>query len=450
MRLIPSSLTTRLFLILLFGLLFAQIIGGFIIFKDRGEVMRTSRENGLSQHIVMTIKTFDAVTPNQYPKLLLSFNQPGFEITLTDQPEYIQQRNDNFFLHHVRRILKRQLGRDRKIHLMPPPEWEHHRINQEHPPFMASNMPLMLSTPLQDGRWLNINTTLEHIDSWGSNLFASLIFVFVMIAVIAFIAVRSVTRPLSTLAKAVDQFGHNREIALLPETGPREVAESARAFNRMQQQISSHLKEREEMLAAVSHDLRTPLTRMKLRLELHDDPVLLEKMNEDIDEMELMITSTLDYMRGIASDEPITRISVNQTCEEIVDGFRLKGESVSFKPHGDVFIQGRPVSIKRCISNIVDNGLKYGKQVEIAITDQPEQVLISVCDNGPGIPADQIDSVFSPFTRIDKSRNRTTGGTGLGLGIARTIARNNGGDIAISNRSEGGLEVIITLSKNSG
>jgi signal transduction histidine kinase len=172
-------------------------------------------------------------------------------------------------------------------------------------------------------------------------------------------------------------------------------------------------------------------------------------MNADIDEMETMISSTLDYMRGIANDESVVEVSMDQLLQEIRDDFQLKGGSVSLHPVTPVRIAARPVALKRCISNIVDNGLKYGNHVDIDLKDEREKVMIHICDQGPGIPEEQLETVFSPFTRVDKSRNRTTGGTGLGLGIARAIARNNGGDITISNRSEGGLEVIIALSKSS-
>jgi signal transduction histidine kinase len=450
MRFIPRSLAARLFLILLFGLLLAQMIAGYMIFKDRGEAMRTSREDSLSQRIVMTVKTFDVVSVSEYPALLETFNQPGFSISLTEQPIYKQQQKDNFFLHHIRRVLNRHLGKDRPLHLTPPFDWdEHHKEDHKHS-FRRFKMPLMLSTTIKDGRWININTTLNHRESWGSNLLASILLVMAAIALVAFIAVRGVIRPLTTLANAADQFGHNRELKPLAEKGPKEVVESVRAFNRMQQQISTYLKEREEMLAAVSHDLRTPLTRMKLRLEMQEDQKLLESMNADIDEMETMISSTLDYMRGIANDEPVVQVSMDQLLQEISANFQLKGGSVSLHSIDPVSIAARPVALKRCISNIVDNGLKYGNHVDIELKDDQKKVIVCIRDQGPGIPDDQLESVFSPFTRVDKSRNRTTGGTGLGLGIARTIARNNGGDITISNRSEGGLEVIIALSKKSG
>ncbi len=448
MRLIPRSLATRLFLILLFGLLLAQMIAGYMIYKDRGEAMRTSREDSLSQRIVMTVKTFDAVSASEYQALLETFNQPGFTLSLSEQPLYKQQQKDNFFLHHIRRVLTRHLGKERPLHLSPPFDWHEHHQNSEHS-FRRFNMPLMLSTTLKDDRWININTTLNHRESWGSNLFASILLVMATIALLAFIAVRGVIRPLTTLANAAEKFGHNRELKPLPEKGPKEVVESVRAFNRMQQQISSHLKEREEMLAAVSHDLRTPLTRMKLRLEMQDDQKLLQSMNADIDEMETMISSTLDYMRGIANDESVVEVSMDQLLQEVRDNFQLKGGRVSLHPVTPVRIAARPVALKRCISNIVDNGLKYGSRVDIDLKDEREKVMIHICDQGPGIPEEQLETVFSPFTRVDKSRNRSTGGAGLGLGIARAIARNNGGDITISNRSEGGLEVIIVLSKSS-
>ncbi len=256
---------------------------------------------------------------------------------------------------------------------------------------------------------------------------------------------RWVTRPLQLLATAADELGRDINRPPLPEGGPAEVSRAAHAFNTMQTRLVRFIDERTRLLAAMSHDLKTPLTRMRLRAELLDDASLRQKFEADLLEMEAMVTQTLEFMRGLTRREPAQLVDVAGLLESLQADNEAMGRSVTLAGRVTRPLQGEPQLLKRCLSNLIDNAVLYGKCAEIRVEDGPDQLAIHVRDRGPGIPETEIEKVFEPFHRLEGSRSRETGGTGLGLSIARSIAQAHGGDVRLRNHDGGGLEAILTL-----
>jgi len=264
---------------------------------------------------------------------------------------------------------------------------------------------------------------------------------------VSLIAVRWATRPLNALADAAEELGKNIHRPPLAESGPLEVARAARAFNTMQARLVRYLRDRTRVLAAMSHDLKTPITRLRLRAELLDDPSLRAKFTGDLGELESMVGATLDFMRGLESDEAAKPIDVNALLESLQADLAETGGRVSIEGRPRKPYPGRPRALKRCLANLLDNAIKYGKSARVGVDDNDERLEIRIRDEGPGIPEPELERVFDPYYRVEGSRNRETGGAGLGLTIARSIAESHGGRLSLHNRTEGGLEARLTLPR---
>ena len=287
----------------------------------------------------------------------------------------------------------------------------------------------------------------EEVLAWPARLLLILLILLVSVALVAALAVRALTQPLTVLARAANDLGRDIHQPPLSETGPLEVRDAARAFNTMQGRLIRYIEDRDRLLAAVSHDLKTPITRLRLRAELLDDPLLRDKIQGDLDDMQHLVQASLDFLRGGDHAEPMVPTDVDALLESLQEdvediGFSLAIQGVTLAP-----LRCRPLALKRCLGNLVDNALHYGCAVEIVVCDTPERLTLRVCDRGPGIPEAQLEQVFAPFYRLEGSRSRDTGGTGLGLSIARGIARAHGGELSLRNRPGGGLDAVLELPR---
>lgn len=274
----------------------------------------------------------------------------------------------------------------------------------------------------------------------------------VAVIVVSLIAVRWIASPLRKLADAATAFAHDIDAAPLEATGPLEVRQAAEAFNFMQTRLRQLVVERGRALAAVSHDLRTPLTRMRLRAELVDDPVLQQKLNADIDTMQTMINSVLAYLRGLEDAEPAQAINIEALLHSIVEDEASLGRAVALVPGtaGEAALApfvGKLSVLRRAIGNLVDNAVSHGQSVTVRLRDTPEQLHIIVEDDGPGIPPGDLQRVTEPFVRLDAARRLDTGGVGLGLAIVRDAAAYHGGRLVLENRAEGGLRATLALPR---
>jgi signal transduction histidine kinase len=269
-------------------------------------------------------------------------------------------------------------------------------------------------------------------------------------AILTLWAVRRLVAPVATLARAAEALGRDVNAAPLPEDGPSEIATAAIAFNTMAMRIRRFVRDRTFMLTAIGHDLRTPITRLRLRAEFMEDSELRRKMLADMDELEAMVSATLAFGRDVTADEPVTTIDLAELARTILDeagdAMPELADKVSYHGTPHLPVHARPVALKRALTNLVMNALNYAGGVEITLrAPDAGMATLLVEDSGPGIPLAELDRVFQPFHRIETSRNKETGGMGLGLPIARNILRAHGGDVTLANRPGGGTRVTVTF-----
>ena len=303
---------------------------------------------------------------------------------------------------------------------------------------------------LHDGTLVTFDSRQsQETASWPYRLLLSLAVLLAAVVGLSLVAVRWATRPLNALADAADELGQNINHPPLQESGPIEVVRAAHAFNTMQSRLKEYLRERTAVLAAMSHDLKTPVTRLRLRAELLTDPQLRLKFIKDLEDMESMVAAALDFLSGFETGESSKPVDMMALLESLQADMVEMGNQVSIegkllKPYA-----GKPAALKRCLSNLIENAVKYGKSALIKVDDNDKQLEIRVQDQGPGIPTAELERVFDPFYRLEGSRSRETGGTGLGLTIAKSIAEGHGGRLTLQNRSGGGLEARLALPRSA-
>jgi signal transduction histidine kinase len=274
-----------------------------------------------------------------------------------------------------------------------------------------------------------------------------LIFRMTGIGLAAWIAARWLAKPIQRMAHAAYELGENLNRPPLDETaGPVEVRQASTVFNQMQVRLNRQLAERSRFLAAVSHDLRTPLTRLRLRAEKISDPQLQASIREDVNEMAAMIDAALDYLRGTGQPEAPSLLDITALVNSLAEDAQDRGETVTVSGQAAP-IRVQPGAMRRCLNNLIENALRYGGRADVSIEETADGVTIAICDAGPGIPEDKLEAVFAPFFRLEESRNKNTGGIGLGLSIARDIARQQGGSLTLNNAPQGGLVATLMLRK---
>ena len=283
-------------------------------------------------------------------------------------------------------------------------------------------------------------------------LFSSTTYIFVMWMVgtslllfaIATIFMRNQVRPIQRLATAVDNFGKEREDSDFKPEGSTEIRQAAAAFNLMRERIQRTISQRTEMLAGISHDLRTPLTRMKLQLAMTGDSPEMNDLRSDVKEMETMVEEYLAFARGEVA-EKVQNSNLSNILHDVVNKVQPDKAQVTLKTKQGLMVPLKPNGFKRAITNIINNAIVYGEKVDIAVIKLPAAILIQIDDDGPGIPTEDRENVFKPFHRLDSARNPDSGGSGLGLTIARDVVRAHGGDIIIENSSMGGVRINMRL-----
>jgi signal transduction histidine kinase len=264
----------------------------------------------------------------------------------------------------------------------------------------------------------------------------------------AWAAVRLATRPLKRLAQAAENVRPDGDGERLPVGGPAEVAQAAGAFNAMQDRIARYMKERLQILASISHDLQTPITRMKLRAESMDEVPDRGKMLDDLDQMQHLVREGIAYARSAhGNTEAPVRVDLNAFLDSLVLDYLDTGRPVSLQGRIDAPLVTRPHALRRVVANLIDNALKYAGSADVEIHDEADAVVIGVGDRGPGIPEAELARVMEPFYRLEASRNRDTGGTGLGLAIAQQWADSIGATVVLRNREGGGLQAEVRVSR---
>lgn len=477
-RLVRRSLAAQFIAVFLLALALSQGIGFLISWDERGQVLRAaakseffSRTASLALLLETTPPAVHAdmlqVSGTAYTRFWISPQQPidaarwrkealaelakPLPTLLTPQPEspadavvYATPAAPAAGTAHATTVF----DTDTRWIDLPPHAWPLSRPAKF--VYLGSSIGMGLAVRLDNGAWLNaaVSKSLQN-SPWTSQTALSLAVTAVVLSAIAVIVARGIARPMRRLAAAAEQLGRGETVPPLPESGPDDIRQTAEAFNRMQARLQRFVDDRTRMLAAIGHDLRTPLTSLRLRAEFVTDAELQEKMLNTIAEIQTMTEAALAFAREEATAEETRTVDLTALVESLCDDLAEIGQDVRFTGGPKVSCRCRPDALRRAIRNLIENGVRYGEQARVSIRRDTGGVEIVVEDDGPGIPADQTEQVFAPFFRLEHSRNRETGGVGLGLSIARTIARHHGGDVRLSN-GDRGLRAVIALPLGRG
>jgi protein-histidine pros-kinase len=450
-RLWPRSLFSRLMLIWLIGISLVLAVSIAILVSERNRVINEryrAWSEGIAGEIASNADILDNLAPEERPRTLKNEeNDRRGRLRLgLELPRHAQKLSSD----HPLLPALREAMPDRQ-----PALYTYQREGGHRPP---RESPLIVSVNLADGSILTarlrsssrppspspIFSPSSNISILGSALLALVIGV----GILTWISVRIATRPLSNLSAAARALGEDPERAPLEPSGPTEVILATEAFNQMQRRIADHIHERTRILAAISHDLQTPITRLRLRAEMIDDETLQTRIQSDLDAMQSLIREGLDYARSMEVSAPAQPIDLNGLLAALCADATDMGWAVSVAGRASKPFSGHPVALRRAIWNLIENGVKFGKSVDIAISETPEAVRILIRDHGPGLPVEEMERVFEPFYRTESSRSRETGGTGLGLAITRNLLRVQRGDIVLGNHPEGGLIATVALLRN--
>lgn len=458
-RILPRSLFGQTLLILLLGLVVSHLIGGWIYTSDREQAVRAVGGLAVAQRIANVTHLIEEAPSDWRDRIVTATNDPSFRVSIATTPPVFSNRGEPGPASQViQDFLVNQLaaGSGRQVRVAAsgtsaPP----FGMVVDHPMPMGSMMhvvgawsSLQVAIELSNQQWLVFATALPDTGpalSWEFIL--SMAAMAVIIVVVSVWAVRRVTAPLATLATAAERLGRDLNAPPLAALGTIEMRQAGRAFNEMQERLRRLIDNRTRLLAAISHDLRTPLTLLRLRAENAAAEEDREKMVATITAMDAMIEASLNFARGDVTAEPRRSVDLAALLASIVDDMADAGLAVAMAPAGELIYQCQADALKRAITNLLDNAVKYGKTARARIETTPKTIAIIIDDDGPGIPEAELTRVLQPFYRLDPSRSAETGGTGLGLAIVLSVAEAHGGALTLSNRPEGGLRAAITLPR---
>lgn len=433
MTLWPGSLLARLMLIILGGLLLANGLSLALVMTERMASARSVMLNSLEHDVATSVAILDRLPAAERPGWLGRLNRENYHYQLGEGrtgPPPTDSRSRAAI-----QSLRQALGGAYPLTFTTVPGHQAH---------------FQLHLRLHDGAPLTLDI-IPHMVPVARWLPVVIAIQLALLVVCAWLAVRQIVHPLTRFTRATESIDPACDGELMPEQGPTEVRLLARAFNSMQARIRQHLKERAHILAAISHDLQTPITRMKLRVEMAGEPELREKLTQDLDNMTRLVREGIAWARTSEQPpEPAHPLALSGFIDTLVCDYLDTGRTVIFSaPPEALILTTRPQSLRRIITNLLDNALKFANYAQITVEPvAPSQVVICIDDDGPGIPDDALESVFEPFFRLESSRNRATGGTGLGLAIARQLSRQLGGTLTLANRPEGGLRARLILPRH--
>jgi signal transduction histidine kinase len=461
-RLFPRSLFGQTLLILLAGLIVSHAVGSWIYTTDREQAVRAVGGFAAAQRIANLTRLVEDAPREWRQRIVTASSDQMFRVSISAKAAVGADTSERPVAEAIRSFLVDQLAlaADRQpvvsVSLVESDTFDHlHPMMGPGPkmgrgPMMmhAGFRSLAVAVPLADGGWLNFVTALPEAGATPSRqLLISMALMAVIILGVSIWAVRRVTAPLSSLATAAERLGGDLNAPPVPEAGSTETQRASRAFNTMQARLRGLIENRTRMLAAISHDLRTPLTLLRLRAENVENPQERERMLATIAEMDTMIGATLQFARDEAAAEARKSTDLAALMQSVVDDMADAGLPVTMKPAAPVVCDCRPGALRRALRNLLDNAIKYGKTAHAGIRTTPAAIEIEVDDDGPGIAADDLARVFEPFYRVENSRSPETGGVGLGLAIARSIVDAHGGTVTLANRPEGGVRATVTLPR---
>lgn len=443
-RLFPDALAARIVLLLAITIIVANLIALVILNFEQQRFNRLASEERKIERIADLIPAMEAVDAEVRQVIARDASSRFARISVEDIPLLTETSADSRARYIAQQLADALEREDVAVAIVERPRKPG---TPDHQGDLQANRVLAVTIPLsaRDGQaeWLNVVTSgaskrFGRVD--GKPFLTVLALSLLSVLGVAIILARRLTKPLAQLSEAAEAAGRGDRSARVPEEGAREIRDAARAFNAMQAEISQFDAERMRMLAAVGHDLRTPMTSLRIRTEMVDDDAQRDAMIRTLDEMSVMADGLVSYAKDGQDAEKMAPLDLGLLLKRLCAD---RGAECRAAP--DIQVMGRRVGLGRGIGNLIDNALRYGNQATVTLSQDKRHAIVTVEDNGPGIPTDRLDAMFQPFTRGDDSRSLDTGGAGLGLSIARTIIIAHGGRITLENRAEGGLRAIITL-----
>jgi len=436
------SMHGRLFLILLLGMIVAAAGTIMLTHSRQQEMYDRVRTQHLAIEINQLVETLEKAAPAEREEILHSFHSMGIRARLANNAMLPITSRDE-----VLEDALQQRSLDAKLVAEQPSPatcgdmeaWKHRHM-QGPGPLLCQRVQVILP----DESLFELTVPMPPMHQPELPPTAILLFA-LCIALLAWLVARIATRPLRQLADAADSLDITHVSEPLPENGSSEVRAATRAFNRMQKRIYEDVRERTGMLAAITHDLQTPLTRLRLRLEKLPDEALRNKLVGDMQAMQQMLQEGLELARSLDTHEAKQLLDLDSLLDTLCSDAAEAGQQVSYVERTDARLKAHPLALRRALSNLLDNAVKYGQRAEVSLARDAHQCHIHIRDFGPGIPPELLETVFTPFYRIEHSRSRETGGTGLGLAIARNIVQRHNGELALSNHPAGGLQVDVVL-----
>lgn len=473
MRLWPRRASGQLAFLLILVLLIAQIITIGILAGERQSALRSASFDNVLQRVVDAYSLLNTTDPERQQRILRALSSPSLRLSINQLPQLpvdeagptsqglatelglpreqvrtAMEAESNACLPDLDADHDEDKRRDDD-------ESEHHDDeyreddDDDHMDDRQECLAILtVSLKLSSGQWFNaIAQPPAPSWLWLKATLTSVGITAVLLMLTLLLAIRRILRPVNELSRAAIAFGHG-ERAHIEEGGPEDIREVIRAFNQMQHQVSRAQEDRERLLAALAHDLRTPITSMRLRVEMLPESEDKDRLLGTLQEMQHLADATLDFIRG-SNTEQHRRYDLATLLDSLCGDLKEMGLLVEYQDAPRCVLQGQPEAIKRALRNLIENAVNYGEQARVELNTTEKEVVITIVDQGPGIPEAERDRVFQPFYRLEQSRSRETGGAGLGLTIARTLVRGMGGEIDLASGPEGwGLKVLVTLPKN--
>ena len=468
MRLWPRRAGGQLALLLILVLLVAQIITIVILAGERQGALRSASLEHVLQRVSDGYTLADTTDPERQERILRALSSPSLRLSIDPAPYLTEDRASG-----MTRRLAEELGlsveqvrtameadeddclpdrddhRDRERHDDEDDEhheYEEHRDDDDHHDERHECPPVLgVSLTLSSGQWFNARARPPAPSwLWLKATLTSVGITAVLLTLTLLLAVRRILRPMNELSQAAHAFGRGEKVRI-PEKGPEDVREVTRAFNQMQDQVGRAQEDRARLLAALAHDLRTPITSMRLRVEMLPEGEDRDRLLDSLREMQHLAEATLDFIRGTTTEQH-RRYDLATLLDSLCGDLQEMGLAVHCDDSPRCVLQGQPEAVKRALRNLIENAVNYGEQAEVTLATTDTEAVVTIVDQGPGIPEAERERVFEPFYRLEHSRSRETGGAGLGLAIARTLIRGMGGDIRLGTGPDGqGLVVSVTL-----
>lgn len=463
MRVWPRSLRGQVLLAALGALFAAQIVALLVSMMTRDHAVRQIRIGYGIDSAVALMQELDRTPAELREPLLHAAASPLMHYSVDPEPKI--RRSDPELAENLNRVEGlSNLPADRApkiaIRKLGPEDWQalqprsdrraNHggRSHSDDPRRHPEGEVLLISLSLADGEWLNsrLRFSRPRLALRGLSRL-TLVLSAITIAAVVWLVLTRILGPLRRLAVAADAFGRG-EVQSLPVTGPSEMQTLTEAFNRMQDRLHRLVEDRTQMLAALGHDLRSPITALRLRAEMLEDDDDRDRINTALDEMQDMVEQTLAYTQGVWTAEPVEDVDIATLLDDLAEEALIGGCPVTWSGADPLTLRLRPVAMRRALRNLIDNACRYGEgEVALNIAADQETLRITIADRGPGIPEAALERIFAPYARVEGSRSRETGGTGLGLAIVRGVARAHGGAIKLANREGGGLVATMILPR---